>query len=30
LTGTVTTIDVPGASNTFVYGINDDGQVVGS
>jgi hypothetical protein len=29
-TGTVTTIDVPGASNTFVYGTNDDGQVVGS
>jgi probable HAF family extracellular repeat protein len=29
-TGTVTTIDAPGASNTFVYGTNDDGQVVGS
>jgi probable HAF family extracellular repeat protein len=28
--GTVTTIDIPGASNTTVYGINNRGAVVGA
>ena len=28
--GTFTTIDIPGAGNTFVFGINNVGQMVGS
>ena len=29
-TGTWTTIDVPGAADTYVYGINDAGEIVGA